>query len=285
MNSAEPNSPLSKRLPNFIGIGPAHAGSTWLHWVLETRTALSRPEKETHFFDWHYAKGLDWYAGHFTHRRENQAIGEICNYFPSQLARQRIAANLGDCRIVCSLRDPVERAYSAYKFAIYNGLTRDSFEDAIKRMPGLTVENRYAHHLDQWYRTFGKSRVLVVLFDQLRDNAQEYVQKVCGFLGLPAIELDSLSLPAKAYNTHSMKPRIPSLARKGRRAINWLKDRKLESLTNLLGHAGVWRLCFDGRFPPMAKEAEARLRQQYLPEIEALERLTGLELSSWKSIN
>jgi Sulfotransferase domain len=272
-----------RRLPTFIGIGPAHAGSTWLHWVLDSRAGLPRPEKETHFFDWHYTKGMDWYANHFAHCREDQPIGEICNYFPSRVACERIASDLPDCKIICSLRDPVDRAYSAYKFALYNGLTRDGFKEALRRTPAITVGNRYGFHLNQWYERFGKSRVLVVLFDEMRSNPQEYVRKVCEFLALPPIDVSSLTLPAKAYNSHSMKPRIPSLARKGRRAINWLGDRRMGYLSNLIGLTGVWRLCFDGRFPPIEKGFEAQLRDQYLPEIETLERISGLELSSWKS--
>jgi hypothetical protein len=246
------------------------------------RTGLPRPEKETHFFDWHYAKGLDWYAAHFAHCRDDQPTGEICNYFPARVACERIAALIPGCKIICSLRDPVDRAYSAYKFALYNGLTRGSFEEALRSTPAITVGNRYAHHLGQWYQAFGQPQVLIVLFDDLRDNPQEYVSKVSDFLDLPAIEVRSLALPAKAYNSHSMKPRIPSLARKGRRAINWLRDRKLEYLTDILGFMGAWRICFAGRFPPIEKEFEAQLRQRYLPEVEALEDMTGLDLTRWK---
>jgi hypothetical protein len=271
------------KLPSFIGVGPAHAGTTWLHWALQGYAGLSRPEKETHFFDWHYERGLDWYAARFAHCRSDQLIGEICNYFPSRKARERIFTNIPGCKIICTLRDPVDRTYSAYKFALYNALTRDSFGPALRSTPSLTVENRYAYHLTQWYQTFGRSQVLVVLFEELRSDPQAYITKICTFLEIPSIDVSSLVLPAKAYNSHSLKPRIPSLARKGRRAINWLGDRRLEGVSSLLGRMGVWRLCFDGKFPPIDPDIEAHLRRQYLPEVEALERITGLQLGSWKS--
>jgi Sulfotransferase domain len=271
------------KLPTFIGVGPAHAGTTWLHWALQGHAGLPRPEKETHFFDWHYEKGLAWYARRFAHCRDDQPIGEICNYFPALIARQRIVTHIPGCKIICTLRDPVDRTYSAYKFALYNGLTRAGFGEALKSTSSLTIENRYAHHLSQWYEIFGRSHVLVVLFEELRSDPQAYINKVCAFVGIPTIDVDSLVLPAKAYNSHSLKPRIPSLARKGRRAINWLCDRRMENINSLLGMMGVWRLCFEGKFPPMDQNIEANLRLQYLPEVEALERMTGLQLSSWKS--
>ncbi|HTT77584.1 MAG TPA: sulfotransferase domain-containing protein [Candidatus Binataceae bacterium] len=270
------------RLPDFIGVGPPHAGTTWLHWALLGHACLPRPEKETHFFDWHYENGLDWYTSRFAHCQDDMPIGEICNYFPARIARERIATHIPGCKIICTLRDPVDRTYSAYKFALYNGLTRARFAEALQSTPEITFENNYAYHLGQWYQAFGKSQVLVVLFEEMRSDPQAYMTKVCAFLGLPTIDVSSLVLPAKAYNSHSMRPRIPTLARKGRRAINWLRDRQLQYVVDMLGFMGLWRLCFDGNFPPMDRVIEAELRKRYLPEVEEIEQITGLQLNSWK---
>jgi sulfotransferase family protein len=271
------------RLPTFIGIGLAHAGSTWLHWMLKsTPVVLPRSKKETHFFDWHYDKGIQWYAGLFAPESDSQQIGEICNYFPSRVAAERIKAHVPECRIVCSLRDPVERAYSAYKFAIYNGLTRDPFEKALETNRPMTAGNLYGHHLGDWYEFFGKERVLVVLFDELRTNPQAYMDKVCDFLAIERIDVGAVRLPAKAVNSHSRAPRVPAMARKARRAINWLQDRDFTRALDVLESSGVWNLFFAGPFPPMMPETEARLRALYLPQIESAERLSGLDLSAWK---
>src|SRR5262249_7859395 len=157
------------RLPNVIGIGPAHAGTTWLHWVLKTRVGLPLPDKETHFFDHHYQKGLAWYADRFAHCAEASVIVEICPYFQSPRACERIARDLPDSRIICQLRDPVDRAYSAYKFALYNELTDQPFERALETTPQVTDGNSYAKNLSPWYEAFGKDRILVLLFEDLRD--------------------------------------------------------------------------------------------------------------------
>lgn len=272
-------------LPEFIGIGPAHAGTTWLHWVLKERVCLPLPKKETHFFDWHYANGIEWYAARFGHCTGDRPVGEICPYFPAPVAIDRIALHIPKCKIICTLRDPVERAYSAYKFALYNGLTRDGFERAFETAPSVTAGNHYATHLSRWYDKFGKDRVLVVLFEDMRSQPQRFVDQVCQFIGVPSIDVASLDLPAKAVNSHSLMPRSPRIARKGRRAMNWLKDRKLDSVVDVLGRLGVWNLCFAGKFPPMASETEARLRELYRPDVEALVRLTGCDFSSWKTFH
>lgn len=209
-------------------------------------------------------------------------MGEICNYFPSRDACERIAQHIPQCKIICSLRDPVDRAYSAYKFALYNGLTRDSFERALERAPVITAGNLYARHLADWYAKFGEDRVLVVFFEELRARPQAYLDRVCDFIGIARIDVASLKLPARAFNSHSLMPRNPSIARKARRAINWLRDRDYGGAVDLLERAGLWKLCFAGKFPPIDQQLEAHLRQKYLPEIEALEKMTRCDLSSWK---
>src|SRR5439155_1562759 len=103
------------RLPDFIAVGPGRTGTTWLHEVLKGHVGL--PEiKEIQFFKWHYEKGLRWYASHFTKCPAGRPVGEICPvYFNSEIARSRIAEDLPRCKIICSLRDPVDRAYSHYR--------------------------------------------------------------------------------------------------------------------------------------------------------------------------
>jgi hypothetical protein len=273
---------MARRLPDFIGIGPAHGGTTWLHWVLKARVGLPLPKKETHFFDRHYEKGIDWYADRFAHCADAAVVGEICTYFPSLEACERIARDLPNCKIICQLRDPTERAYSAYKFALYNELTHDEFERALETTPHITEGNLYATNLAKWYATFGKERVLVLLFEGLRDLPQAYIDRVCEFVGVPRIDLSSLKLRARAVNAHSLKPRNPSLARKGRRAMNWLRDRKLDRAVALLDRVRLWKLCFEGEFPPIKPATERTLRERYLPEVEALEKLIDWDLSAWK---
>ena len=51
----------------------------------------------------------------------------------------------------------------------------------------------------------------------------------------------------------------------------------------LLGRAGVWRYCFEGgaEFAALDPAVEARLRERFRPEVEALAALIGRDLSGW----
>ncbi|MGH7778688.1 MAG: hypothetical protein ACREQR_02520 [Candidatus Binataceae bacterium] len=71
----------SRRLPNFIAIGPARTGTTWLHHALAPQIALPQGTKETSFFSSRYGFGIDWYAWHFRNALPDAVAGEVCPYF------------------------------------------------------------------------------------------------------------------------------------------------------------------------------------------------------------
>jgi hypothetical protein len=117
------------RLPDFIAVGPPRTATTWLDEVLRGHVGLPLDVKETHFFARNYQHGLDWYKPYFLHCTTERVVGEICAaYFENPQARVRIRTHIPDCKIVCTLRDPVERLYSHYKLMRHNGRTELPFE-------------------------------------------------------------------------------------------------------------------------------------------------------------
>ena len=62
-------------------------------------------------------------------------------------AREHIARTIPHCKIVCTLRDPVSRLYSLYRFMRQYGFTRASFERALEDFPFMMGSSRYAHHV------------------------------------------------------------------------------------------------------------------------------------------
>src|SRR5262245_15946864 len=111
-------------LPNFLVIGAQRAGTTLLHRILDLHPAVYMPyrRKEVHYFDWYYDRGPEWYSRFFptgAEARRYRAIGEATpDYLFDARAPQRIRALLTDCRFVLSLRNPVDRAFSWYRFCL-----------------------------------------------------------------------------------------------------------------------------------------------------------------------
>src|SRR6188508_2795579 len=103
-------------LPTFIGIGAQRAGTTWAYNCLaEHPQVFMTRKKELHFFYVNYSRGLDWYAAQFAGAGSAVARGEITpDYLYHPEALSNIARDVPDVRLFVILRNPIDRAVSAY---------------------------------------------------------------------------------------------------------------------------------------------------------------------------
>src|SRR5258706_3186219 len=121
---------------DFLGIGAQKAGTTWLHEALSLHPALRFPGgKEVHFWDWHRARGVDWYRGLFGAAAPGVKNGEITPAYallPVEAIREIREINPA-LRVIYTLRNPLERAWSAALMVLQRG--------------GMTLEEAS----DQWF--------------------------------------------------------------------------------------------------------------------------------------
>ncbi len=273
-------------LPEVIAIGPTRTGSTWLYNALRDAVDMPFGVKETQFFNTFYDKGIDWYARHFRYATGDRTVAEISPYFFHPLACERIKTHIPNCRIVVTLRDPVDRIYSTYKLRSHNGrrTARGTFDEVLKAAPDLGGANRYAAHLKTWFESFGRENVLVTIYDGLRADPQTYVNRVCDFMSAERVVLSPRPDLSGEVNSFARAPKNRKLARKATKFMFWLKGHQAYRLVNLLERAGVWDFCH-GRgelFPGLTPEQDERLRARFMPEVEALEELLMVDLSAWK---
>lgn len=245
---------------------------------------LPLDKKETDFFSKHYDKGIDWYADYFRHCPPAIKIGELCaTYFASPEARERIAWHLPECRIICTLRDPVDRSYSFYRLLRRHAWTKLPFEEVAVKHRETREQNRYAFHLAGWQRQFGADHVLVGLYDDFEADAQGFVDRVTAFVGIDRIVIP----PARAVErVHLVETAPPSrrLVRATRKIITWMNSRRMHRTVARFRKSALGRFVYEGGRPyePLAPDVEARVRELYRPEVEALEELLGIDLSAWK---
>jgi hypothetical protein len=270
------------RLPDFICVGPARTGTTWLHAALSGHVALPGRIKETRFWGPYYDKGLDWYAGHFRHCVDAPLVGEACPYFSMPHARERIAEHIPDCKIIITLRDPVDRSYSQYRMLRRIGVLKGSFEEELDYHL-IVGTNRYAFHLRGWMELFGDN-LKILLFDDLRKNPQQFLDQVCEFIGAPAISLRNARISQNDINSYKYMPHNRRIARRASRMMDFMRSRRAYRTMNFLERIGFWEMWLASRrtFPPLSPATEHRLREQLLPEIDAVEALTGLDLTAWR---
>ncbi len=242
--------------------------------------------KDTHYLDHFEHKGIEWYARHFRYATGERKIVEICPgaFFKAQ-ARERIKADIPNCKIVTTMRDPVDRTYSVYKMLRHFGNVRSrSFDEVLKTWTDLAGGNRYAANLKDWFESFGRENVLVTMYDELRAEPQEYLNRVTDFIGVERIVLSQRRAPSDDVNSFARAPKNGRLARRATTVSNWLSSHQAYGVVDALERAGVWKFCY-GRgepFPRLTPEQDERLRARYLFEVEALEDLLGIDLSAWK---
>jgi hypothetical protein len=277
----------SRTFPSFFVIGPPRTGTTWLYEILRERTVLPAPTKETRFFDTHFHRGLDWYAAHFPASTGDRLVGEVApTYFASSKASERIARLLPEVRVVCIFRNPVERILSLYKLKCAYGLIPWTFEQAMVRDPEMLESGRYATRLQAWQCALGRDRVMPLVYDDLRNKPQSFLDTLVDFIGVPRFTLKESETRSMHTSESMTYPRSYRRTRNASTLADWFKARQLDRVVAAVRNSPLRRL-FLGGGPPFSElplEMVASLYELFRPEVEGLENLLHRDLSAWKSM-
>ena len=241
---------------------------------------LPEDVKETNFFGSQYDKGLAWYASLFHNCRVGVPMGEFTpSYFAIPEARERIAAVIPDCKIIITLRDPVERLYSHYRKGYEQAHYRGTFEETLQARPDLLSWSRYAGHIRCWYDLFGKENVLVLLHDELEADPQEFLNLVTEFIGIGPISIATVPRASDRVNAISQMPKSLYLALLARMVRDWLERRGSFGIIRMMARPGLRSILFGGGrpFPPLRPETEAELRREFESEIEGARGTSALQ--------
>jgi len=275
-----------RRMPDFIGVGPPRTATTWLYEVMQGHAGFSNFRKETDFFTRFYGRGFDWYLQYFAACPPDLPMGEMSPmYFASDEARERIRLGIARCKIICTFRDPVDRAWSHWRLMVRNLWTKLDFEQAAARHRDIRESSRYGHYAAEWIASFGRENVLLMFYEDLERDPQGFVDQFCGFIGAPRFSLSDS--PAAQTRVHSVvsRPRHLKVARNVRDIRAWLNDHRMHRAAAIVRRSPLWRYCFEGgeEFARPTPEVDARLRAALRPEIEELEKISGRDLTAWKS--
>lgn len=174
--------------PDFIGIGVQRAGTSWLYECLKEHKEVYLPGKELNFFNQKFDKGLDWYFSLFSKKSAGHLIsGEFTpDYMFSNASMIKIAEHCPQAKLIIILRDPFERAFSAYNLMFAHGRydESESFQEAVKKDPWIIEQSLYASQLEHVYSLFPKQQIKVYLFEDIANRPMWLLQDVYQFLGV-----------------------------------------------------------------------------------------------------
>jgi hypothetical protein len=275
---------VKRSVPNFLFLGPDKAGSSWIHRALAAHPEVfMTPAKDPWFFDENYHRGWDWYLGNFEGHGDARIVGEAShNYLFSDVAAERIARDLEDPFLSVCLREPAERAFSAYLFLLRQGIVRGSFEDALTEIPALVDNGRYYTHLRRYLDRFPRERIHVAVFDELERSPQQFYDGFTDHLRIGRQALDESlagkALPASRARSHALT-RVVRAGAKAFRRVGLVKP-----VGVIKNNPLVQRLLFEpyaeSNRPRPDPGTLRRLRDRFHPELEALDRELGLGLTA-----
>ena len=276
--------------------GAPKSGSTSLWTYLRRHPMIfMAPKKELWFFseDSGWLKGLDWYARQFPGYNGEKIVGEATpTYLYSAKALSRIKETIPDVRLVFILRNPVRRAFSHYWHNMAKLVEKRRFEEAMKQdMESIPQKDPgkgscsyfwmgcYERYLRPWYDSFPKRNLLVILFEELRDQPSDVLSRIYRFLDVAEINPSRESRrenPGKYFRYPWMRYFYTSFPKK-ELVLRALPDKYRNQFRSLRDKA-----CFENERPTMSHCMESRLAEAYDEEITRLEKRLERDLSIWR---
>ena len=267
--------------PDFLILGAQKSATTSLASALRCHPEVFVPPvKEAQ----HFGRVTDSELGGagwtrtFSGWRGEPMVGEATpDYLILPRSAEQICRNLPQVRAVVSLRNPVDRAWSAYWNGRRIGRLRHGFERLIddelahgerpdRWFGDLLARGRYAEQLGRFLDLgLDRTRLLVVFFDDLMAEPAQELVRVQRFLGLEPVVT---SFPQENRTSASWLPRPLRVALSPHYTARWAQ--LVERST---------RRSF--RPPPMDPVVRARLVDHFRPHNARLAELLGCDLPDW----
>jgi hypothetical protein len=274
-------------LPDFLAIGAQRSGTTSLFQVLRRHPEIFMPDvKEVNFFfhDNHYRRGVDYYRSVFAEAPARaRAVGEASpGYICKPGVARRIHELLPEVKLVAVLRNPVDRAYSQYWDNRRFLAEPLSFEQAMD--VALTPDYRhgkrgyfsrgvYIEQLANYLELFGREQLLVLIFEDLKQDPEATFERCFEFLGVePGFRCPEMTQASNSAMTWDNPVHAFFLEHnRYQRYVprHWIKQACRGPLVKR-------------RYSAMSAEARERLLAFYRPYNRRLEEFLGRELPAWQ---
>ncbi len=322
IDEAETARASGMRIPDFFIVGHAKCGTTALYEMLRSHPEIFMSElKEPWFFardnpqpegsgertvkvTGRHRGSLEEYLALFEGARSDQLAGEgSTSYLWSRSAAARIAQVQPQARIIAILREPASFLRSLHLQLLQRHVESEKdFRKAVELdeprlqgrqippgayWPGALIYSdrvRYAEQLRRYHSHFAPEQVLVLIYDDFRNDNEATVRKVLRFL-----EVDDTH-PVQAVDVN---PTIGTSVRvhNARRALNSGSSpllRAARSAGKTLTTGGLRRRVYYpllGRFahgeaPRQDEEFMLELRRRFKGEVQAASEYLGRDLVS-----
>lgn len=300
-------------LPNFLIIGAAKSGTSSLYMYLQQHPEIyMSPVKEPHYFSFdknskmtsgpgdtisQAITDLETYLQLFDGVVSESAIGEAStSYLYHPEAAKRIYNTIPDVKLIAILRNPVERAFSAYMHVVRDQReTSQNFEEALHKEEERKQANWdpiwhftnvgfYYEQLSRYYNLFPKDQIKVYLYEELAENPLVLLNDIYFYLSVdPNFTVDTsvrfnVSGEQKSKLIYSISQRLFNSPN----PIRWFSRRFIPEqfrwmVTNRVREINLVK-------QQIPKQQRYHLMDLYKEDIIRLEALIQKDLSHWLEI-
>lgn len=296
---------------DFFVIGVARGGTTSLYNYLQQHPEVFLPAvKECNYFSevesldkevyLNPEKGKEYhmkiiqseavYNNLFVEASAFQKKGEVSpSYLWDTTTAKRIYDYNKDAKLIVTLRNPIERAYSHYLMHYHTGYDKaGSFEESLnserKRIWGggnMYLEmGLYSSQLKAYFDLFDRDQIKVIITEEWTQDTPKYMDEIFRFLEVSSFDGD---LTKEAFNVSKQV--------KNKGLLDVLRSEKIKKSLNKILPEKAREKIKEQLFYKEASKQEidpqtyTRLKDYFQEDIKQTEELLGIELSKkWNRI-
>jgi hypothetical protein len=279
-------------LPDFVIIGTQKCATTWIYRGLQEHPDISMPNTDAvNYFSMNYHRGDNWYKQFFNLSQENTIVGEVSrSYVRDDAAPRRLKNDLPTAKIIISIRNPMDRAYSHYWHEKSKGNISFEFNEVFENydlFQNWVVPGFYYRHVQRFLDEFPEDQVKLVFFDDLVNDDETFIQDIYDFVGADAGYTPSFV--DETVNEARDKLGFQSINRAYYRLFNFIQANFPKSVKNILHpfHTAYRRGIVstlggkDEYEKGMDPEVRRRLEEVYVDDVQRLEEYTGRNFEHW----
>lgn len=282
-------------IPNtFIAGFPRSGTSSLWYWLSAHPDVCASSTKETYYLfnkiiginkNANYLEhGWEAFHKHFTHYKGEKVIFEATPvYFNRQMPMDLMADIHPLPKVLFLVREPSQRIFSFYRYQKYRQKNIDKtvdFNQFLEERKAMLKLSNYMEQIQPWLDKLGQDHIGVFLMEELLNESQAFMTKVCQYLDIDPAFYESYPFPVGNPSVQIKNQWLHELGLKVQRYIpNQIKSRIINPI--------YLKLNAEKNPAPTQKDLDAkeRLREEFEPYNRQLAQVFNLDLSYWEKDN
>jgi hypothetical protein len=277
--------------PNLFIVGHTRSGTTSLKSYLNQHPDVFIINNKKGFFGFTTEyNSEEEYLKLFSNCKNKTIIGEKCtDYLLCSDTAKRLKSFSPDSKIIILLRNPIEQIPSLHRYLLNE--TLENIEDLETALEHETLRKnelsskypphifyreqvKYSEMVECYFNEFDKDKILIIIFDDLKNNSREVYQKTCKFLSIdesfmPKFEIQNVARSYRSKKLQIIFKKIPNPIKGIFRIIPY-SSRLYEQIN--------YPEKKHSEFDPLLRK---KLQNEFLPEIKKLSMLLDRDLTFW----